>query len=111
MTRIEDFSDSTQEMVGRHIDEPFPDAIPVLESWFHGLTRSQLIFFEQYWREYGTARAPERETWEAIKWARERQKAEKRPSVRRETVVIKGHRVFVWRDPSTGRFVRRRRRR
>lgn len=112
MTEIEDFSEATQEMVDSHINEPFTDAIPVLERWFNGfLTRSQLIFFEQYWRDNGPAQTPARALWEALKRTRERQKAARQSGARREVVVIKGHKVVVWRDLSTGRFVRRRRRR
>jgi len=97
-------------MVDGHISETFPDAIPVLERWFNGLTRSQLIFFEQYWRDNGPAQTPARAVWEALKRTRERQKFAKGPAVRREIVVMKGHRVVVWRDKATGRFVRGRRR-
>lgn len=95
-------------MVDDHIDRPFPDVIPVLERWFDGLTRRQLIFFEQYWRMYGP-RTAERDIWEALKRTPERKTAEERPSFRKEVVVIKGHRVRVWRDLRTGRFIRRRR--
>jgi hypothetical protein len=54
MTRIEDFSQSTQDMVNRNINRPFPDVEPKLERWFDdsgGLTENRLIFFENYWKE------------------------------------------------------------
>ena len=106
MTRIDDFSEATQEMVDRHISRPFPDAIPVLERWFNGLSRSQLIFFEQYWKEFGPSTS-EREIWEALKRMPERATVKASPRLRREAVVIKGRKVVVWRNSVTGRFVRR----
>ena len=108
MTTIDDFSKEARNGINEHIHQPFPDALPWLELFFNGLTRNQLIFFEQYWREYGPS-TPEREMWETLKWAPERRKVYRRPSIRSEVVFVKGHRVKVWRDLRTGRFVRRRR--
>lgn len=110
MTTIDDFSKEARDGINEHIHLRFPDALPWLELFFHGLTRNQLVFFEQYWREYGPS-TPEREMWEALKWTPERRKVFRRPSFRREVVVVKGHRVAVWRDLHTGRFVSRRRQR
>ena len=107
MTRIEDFLSSTQDMVEENIERKFRDALPVLERWFNGLTRKQLIFWESYWRQFGPSES-EGEIFEAIKYTPERQRITKRPSVRKEVVVINGHRVTIVRDLRTGRFARRR---
>lgn len=112
MTRIEEFSQSAQDLVADVIDRSFPDAIPVLERWFDGLTRNQLIFWEGYWRENGP-RTSERDLWEALKRTHERETVTKQPSFRRETVRIYGRKVIIYRNLRTGRFahVRRRTRR
>lgn len=109
MTEIGEFGESAQDLVNNLIGRPFPDAIPVLESWFDGLTHKQLVFFEQYWRENGPRDASAREHWEALRRARERPLKVKQRRFRKETVVIFGHRISVLRDTLTGRFVRRRR--
>lgn len=116
MTRIDDFKAEARDKIDGLIDEPFPDALPELERFFGGrtggLTRNQVVWFEMYWRENGMARTTERDIWEALQRTSERQKFSKRmPTVRREMVRIFGHKVTVWRDTRTGRFVRRRTRR
>jgi hypothetical protein len=115
MTRIEDFSQEAQDKIDSLIDKPFPDEIPELEIFFGhrtgGLTRGQLVWLEMFWREFGTAHATERDVWDELRQTHERQRFPKRkPSVRREVVIIFGHRVTVFRDIRTGRFVRRLRR-
>jgi hypothetical protein len=95
-------------MIDRHIGEPFPEVIPVLERWFDGLTHKQLIFWESYWHLYGPP-ISEREIWEALRRTPERQRVTRRPTVRKEVVVIFGHKVTVFRNLNTGRFSRRRR--
>ncbi len=109
MTEIEGFGESARDLVDDLINRPFPNAIPVLERWFDGLTRNQLIFFEQYWREHGPSTS-EREIWEALKRTNERQKVAKRPSVGREVVRIFGKKIVVYRDTRTGRWTRKPRR-
>jgi hypothetical protein len=70
------------------------------------LTRSQLIFIESLYRNYNIGR--EREIWEGLKGAPERERsAAERPAVRREVVVILGRRRTFYRDLHTGRWVRR----
>jgi hypothetical protein len=113
MTEIEDFSRDGQDEIKRLLKRPFPDALPALESYFGqfgALTRDQVLFFERLWAQYGPS-TPEIDIWNALKGVNEREKVAERPSPRREVVVRKGHRVVIWRDPVTGRFVRRRRRR
>ena len=94
MTKIEDFSHGVQKIVNRYINRPFQDAVPVLENWMkprHGMTRNQLVWFEQYWRSHGTSQT---ETYRGR-------------VLRKETVTRWGHRFTVWRDAKTGRFVKR----
>jgi hypothetical protein len=115
MTNIDDFKGEARDKIDNLIDEPFPDALPELERFFGGrtggLTRSQVVWFEMYWREYGTAKTNEREIWEALQRTPERQKfAKRRPTVRREVVRVFGHKVVRYRDVRTGRWARRRRR-
>ncbi len=113
MTQIEDFSQQTQDMVDSIIDRPFSDAIPTLERWFDGMSRNQLVFFEQYWLANSPTPSPARAVWEAMRGMRGRIPKAKKPAskYKREVVHVFGHKVVVWRDPVTGRFVRRRRRR
>lgn len=106
MTDITDFSQRVQGLVDDLIDRPFEDAEPVLESWFHGLTMRQVLFFSQYWREHGPASTPGRAFLEALMATRE-PKEEVQRGPRKEVVLIKGRRVVIWRSRATGRFVRR----
>ena len=82
----------------------------MLEEWFDGLTRSQLIFFEQYWRDNGPQETSARAHWEALQRTHERRLKAKQRRFRKESVTIWGHKVVVHRDRRTGRFVRIRRR-
>jgi hypothetical protein len=116
MTNIGDFSKEGQDKIDSLLDRKFPDALPELEVFFGGstggLTRNQVVWFEMYWREYGTAQTNEREIWEALQRTHERARfSKRRPAVRKETVRIHGQKVVVYRDVRTGRWVRRRRRR
>ena len=99
------------EILSEHIHDPFPDYLIVAEETLGkggALTRSQTVHLEWVYRSHNIGR--EREIWEGLKRTPEREKAAKRPEVRRETVRIFGHRVTIWRDLRTGRFVRRKRR-
>ncbi|MDG6912922.1 MAG: hypothetical protein JRN51_07345 [Nitrososphaerota archaeon] len=116
MTDITDFKGEARDKIDSLTDEPFPDALPELERFFGGrtggLTRNQVVWFEMYWREHGTAKTTQREIWEALKRAPERQRfANRRPAVRREVVRIFGHKTVRYRDVRTGRWARRPRRR
>lgn len=105
------FSPGVAEILDGNIHRPFPDFLIVAEETIGKggpLTRSQLIHLESLYRSHNIGR--EREIWEGLRRTPERQKVVKRPSVRKETVRIFGHRVTVWRDLRTGRFVRRKRR-
>ena len=116
MTRFDDISKEGQDKVNDLIDQPFPDALPELERFFGertgGLTHNQVVWFEMYWREHGTAKTNEREIWEALQRTPERQRfSKRRPTIRREVVMDLGHKVVRYRDVRTGRWVRRPRRR
>lgn len=104
MTDITEFSHRVQGLVDDLIDRPFEDAEPVLESWFHGLTLRQVLFFSQYWREHGPASTPGRALVEALMATREPKPAVQH-GPRREVVRIKGRPRIVWRG-AEGRFVR-----
>jgi hypothetical protein len=106
------FSPNVAGRLGANIHDPFPDFLILAEEILGkdgALTRSQLVYIEYLHRSHNIGH--EREIWEALKRAPERERFAKKPSIRREVVVIFGHRVTVFRDVRTGRFVRRRRRR
>lgn len=109
------FSPNVAGLLGTNIHDPFPDFLVVAEETLAkggALTRPQTVYLESLYRSYNIGR--ERQIWEGLKWAPERRRAPARkPAVRREVVVIKGHRVRVYRDLRNGRFTRfvRRRRR
>jgi len=107
------FSPSVAGILDGHVHDPFPDFVVIAEETLGkggALTRSQLVYLEWLYRSHNIGR--EREIWEGLKRAPERERAaKKRPAVRKEVVVIFGHRVLVLRDLRTGRFVRGRNRR
>lgn len=107
------FSPAVADRLSGHIHDRFDDYVILAEETIGkggSLTRSQLIFIESLYRSYNIRR--EREIWEGLKRAPERQSFAKRPpAVKREVVLIFGRRVVVYRSLVTGRFVRRRRRR
>lgn len=106
------FSPRAAEMLSERIHEPFPDYVVLAEDVLGkggALTREQLVYIEWLYRSHNIGR--EREVWEGLKRAPERERlAKKRPSVRREVVRIFGKRTVVYRDLHTGRWTRKPRR-
>lgn len=114
-TEMEEYGISPRaaEILSERVHDRFDDYIIVAEEILGkggALTRSQVIYLESLYRSYNIGR--EREIWEGLKKAPERERfAKKRPTVRREVVRIFGKKVVVHRNLRNGQFCSARTRR